>query len=356
MSTTLTSPGAGAARLDPQARLGGVEGRRRARHHGESRRLAGRGIDAARHVGGEHGNAAVADRFDRGGDRAARLPARAGSEQSVDHERRVGRDRIAGELGAAPGRRVARASRRASPENSPGPPASSTSTSRPSPRSSRAATRPSPPLLPLPATTTIRPSGAIAAARPARPRAGVLHQLKRRHLTLLDRPRCRSRASPPRHTAARASQAGLIAAPPPRPPCRACASSIRRPRRRAPARERVRRRAAPGRPPRRRPRTSTSWGDEDAQPECLRYRLLGAEPRREVLRRLRARRRRTRARPDGTGAARARGGASSARSIRSISSRSRPIPVAATLTRLPDSFPPPISPYVSARSPPEASP
>ena len=103
-----TSPGAGAARLDPQPRLGGVEGRRRARHDGEPGRLAAGGVDAARHVGREHLDTAVADRLDRRGDRAARLAAGAGSQQRVDHERRVGGDPSApvdSSTGASPARR-----------------------------------------------------------------------------------------------------------------------------------------------------------------------------------------------------------------------------------------------------------
>ena len=130
MSMTRTRAGVGLAGVDPQPRLGRVEGRGGDGRDGRARDLAGRGVDAAGHVGGDDRDAVeLRQRVDRLGRRAARLAFEAGAEQRVDRDRRAvecaGRPRlrrlagqalevdlrVAGQLAA--GRRAARRGRRA---------------------------------------------------------------------------------------------------------------------------------------------------------------------------------------------------------------------------------------------------
>ena len=74
---------------DHVAELRGMERDRHVRRHRDRRRLAGRRVDAARHVDGHHRCAGAADRADRLDHRATRLAAAAGAEQRVDHDLRA---------------------------------------------------------------------------------------------------------------------------------------------------------------------------------------------------------------------------------------------------------------------------
>ena len=132
--------------------------------------LAGRGVDAARHVACDDDSASGpgrVDRLDRAGGGLTRLAREAGAEDRID------------DPGGAVERTGDRTARAACPEalvvgprvapQLVGQPSSSTRASRPSSRSSRAATNPSPPLLPLPHTTAISPVGASCWATSASP-------------------------------------------------------------------------------------------------------------------------------------------------------------------------------------------
>ena len=129
--------------------------------------LAGGGIDPGGDVGGDHRGAAGVDRLDRGGRRLARRAREAGAEDRVDHRPRPRR------APPAPRPRRPRAPDRRSGRGSPRrrrrarrPATAAAPRPRDPVRSRRAATSPSPPLLPLPQTTRIGPSG--RAARPPR--------------------------------------------------------------------------------------------------------------------------------------------------------------------------------------------
>ena len=189
--STVTAPGVRLARVRSTA-LAWRRGRSRSRaaRTAAPGDLAGRGVDAARHVAGDHRAplARPVDGRDRRRRRLARRAGEAGAEDRVDDRRRA-----VERAGCERRRRRARAAARGWPRRRPaaprGRPSSSTSTSRPRSRSSRAATSPSPPLLPLPHTTAIRPGGDAAprsssaspaparsiSSRPGIPRSSIAH-------------------------------------------------------------------------------------------------------------------------------------------------------------------------------------
>ena len=296
--------------------------------------LAARGVDPARDVGREHRHAAGADRLDRLGDTPARRARRAGAEQRVDHQRRAGSDRRAGRqwLGSREPLEVRRGRRRRIR------PARRRAARRPrARRRAGGALRPGRRRRCFPSRRTRRSGPRAPSSRPPQP-ARRRHAPSDRATALPARPMpsCRRRACARRPTVARAT-----------PP----ASSQDRHRGRHPARVGQRqadldtelagarprrsvqrqpdvgsRREAPRRRAARTPRARAPW----TPPPWRRSAPRGAGPADRGYRRTRARRRETTV-------ARAPGRRSSARSIRSISSRSRPIPAARAMpTRLPD--------------------
>ena len=182
MSTTSTVTGVRLARVDPQPRLGGVEGHRHARPHGRPATSPAGGVDAARHVDAQHRRLrrAAARRSPRRPRRGAlpgsrcraarRRPAGAASSASGRGSRRR---RAGGAVVLGPGDPVEVQRRgagqalevraRVAGELFGGADADHV-TSRPASRSMRATTSPSPPLLPLPQRIVIGPSGAIRSA------------------------------------------------------------------------------------------------------------------------------------------------------------------------------------------------
>ena len=235
--------------------------------------------------------------------------------------------------GAGPGRRSRFAA--TSPDKlAPTPPRAGHPPRVPRPRRSRAATRPSPPLLPLPVTPGDPTRGRHRRRHLGEAGPRALDQLERRHAPLVRPPTGRRHAWRLVSSSGSSHEGSVIAGSPPPPPCRAVGQRDRRPpppaSRRGPA---SRPRAGRARPPRHPPSTSMSSGAKTANPERLGNGLLGAEARREVLRRSGARAGSTRARRSRNSRCASAGRRSSARSMRSISSRSRPIPAAPPFPR-----------------------
>ncbi len=174
MSITCTLPGVLLAGRDPETGLGGMERHGRVGPDRLGPDLAGRAVDPARDVAGDHRDARRAcaggvDRGDRAADRLARRAGEAGPEQRVDD----------------PGCPSKGSRRELSPiaahvdhaRLAPHAPAT-----RARPR------RPSPPLLPLPQTIANRPSGTSSAHTRARPEPARSISVSARDPVLLDRP------------------------------------------------------------------------------------------------------------------------------------------------------------------------
>jgi hypothetical protein len=82
-----------------QADLRGVEGCGDGGGDGVARDLAGRGVDARRHVAGHHRRVLRVDRSDRARRRLARRTGEARSEQGIDDDACVGQPRRIERLG-----------------------------------------------------------------------------------------------------------------------------------------------------------------------------------------------------------------------------------------------------------------
>ncbi len=180
-----------AARGDPVAELGGVEGDRLVGLDRDALGHAGSGVDPRGDVRGDDRRAAAVDRLDRGvgGARGApEKPVPKIASTTAPEPASAVCDLALGVLGDRP-RPPSRARfASASPESSPARQSRITSTSWPVSRRRRAATSPSPPLFPLPQTTRTGPSPARSRTASATAAARRLHQLERGHAAFLDRP------------------------------------------------------------------------------------------------------------------------------------------------------------------------
>ena len=145
-------------RLQPEERHGQRGLRRKATHR------AGRAIEPARHIHSNH----TPRRAQRIGDDAIHVARQAGAEHGVDHQLRARRLRRRERCGRTTPVRAASAAS----DPARGGASAASATGQPSCANSRAATYPSPPLLPGPASTSVRHGRnrcwmARATARPA---------------------------------------------------------------------------------------------------------------------------------------------------------------------------------------------